>query len=460
METENYKFRNKRSLSGILAMPGFVLMAVPVLFSEREMWVCICSLAGYFTFLIAERTGHQRKEFVFTVILFVLAFIIRYSVSFGTKPGYLAISCVASLLIGLLNSSVLLLDHLLIRHDRRSLAILSVPAVYVLVQYLLLIIGLGNFYDPLGYALIIPVYSMNLSQIGEYGLSFVTALALSLIADSVSRNKNHRNMTGLILGLVLAAVLTITGDLLLNTEKEPDAVLHVAVALPFENDMDGSLSVNHSAEEWQDLFDRSVKTAAENQADLLVLTEEFYVVRRSREEEVMRDVAETVRTNGIPVLACFEVWGEGEERSVNKAVLFDGDGNICMEYVKNNLIPYLESAAFVDGPEEPGTCTTQLGGKEVKIATVICFDQNDADYIHKIPAETELLLVPAWEWDTVNLDQRRMRMRSVELNTTVLKHAFEGFTYASGPWGLYGEMQDNRGVCETVRMIDVPVWEK
>lgn len=411
-------------------------------------------------FLIAERTAHQKKKFVFTLLLYVLAFVIRYSISFGTVPRYVALACASAFLIGTLNALVLLFDHLLVRHDRRILSVLSVPAVYVLIQYLLLGLGLGNFYDPLGYVLIIPVYSMNLSQIGEYGLTFVTALILSLIADSISRNKKQRSPAGLILGLVLATVLTVTGDLLLNTEKEPDAVLHVAVALPFENDMDGSLSVNHSAEEWQAMFDRSVRTAAESQADLLMLTEEFYVLRRSREEEVMRDVAETVRTYGIPALVCFEIWGEGTEKTVNKAVLFDGQGTVRMDYIKNNLIPYMESSDFVDGPEEPGVCTVELGGREVSIATVICFDQNDADYVHKIPADTELFLIPGWEWDTANLDQRRLRMRSVELGTTVLKHTFEGFTYASGPWGLYGEMQDNRGVYDTVRMIDVPLWEK
>jgi len=444
----------------MLALLGSLLISAPVLFPDREFAVCICALAGYFTFLIAERAAQQKKKLAFTLILYVLAFGIRYSVSFGTAPRYVALVCVAAVLIGALNALVLLFDHLLVRHDHRVLSVLSVPAVYVLVQYLLLVHGLGNFFDPLGYALVIPVYSMNLSQIGEYGLTFATALILSLIADSISRNKKHRSPTGLILGIVLAAVLTVTGDLLLNTEREPDAVLRVAVALPFENDMDGSMSKDHPGEEWQDLFDRSVKTAAENQADLLMLTEEFYVLRKSREEEVMRDVAKTVRESGIPVLVCFEIWGEGDEEAVNKAVLFDGQGNVRMDYIKNNLIPYLESTEYVDGPEEPGTCTVELGGRKVHIAAVICFDQNDADYVHKIPKETELLLIPAWEWNTTNLDQRRLRMRSVELGTTVLKHTFEGFTYTSGPWGLYGGMQDNRGVYDTVRMIDVPVWEK
>jgi len=449
-----------RGPSGILTIAAFLLMASPVLFLEWEPAVAVCSLAGYFVFLLAERASRNKKQFLFTWLAFLLAFTLRFCTFFGTDSIYIAKSAGAALASALVNSLVLVLDHLLVRKGHRILSILAVPAVYALVQYFHLVIDVGNYLDPLGYTMVLPVYSMNLSQIGEYGLNYATALAMSLMADSISRNRKNRNIAGLVLGLGLAGVLVVTGDIMYNAAKEPDTVLHVALGLPFEADFEGLTGYDQTEEEWRELIRKTVETAAQNGADLLVLSEEFIPMWASEEEEVKTFVSDTVKEYGVPALICYEIEGEGEVLSFNEAVFYDGQGNVCMSYEKNNLVPFIEAGDYVEGNETAGTCTVELVGQEIRTATLICFDLNDAELVHKVPAETELLLVPAWEWDMTNVEQRRLRNRSVELGTTVLKHAMDGFAYVSGPWGQAGEMIDNRGVYETVRIIDVPIWKK
>lgn len=449
---------NRRLLVCIIIFS--VLLAAPILFLEQETPSGICGILGLLFFMIAERTAGTKRELRFVLLAFSLSLSIRFSRVFG--PGIFSFLIVLLLfvLFCVLIGIGIMAERMLFGKNLPIAAILIVPLFYSAAILLFVTGNTGNLHNLTTYCMCSPLLFGNLRYICEYGMTFLIMLVLSLAALTVTADRTKLRIGAAVGAAVMAAALLISGASLKPEERVPDYTLNVALGLCEKTDFLGNTDRKYTKEDHAEIFRRAVESAAENNADLLVLNEEFYTVEKGDEDYAMKSVSETIKEFGIPSLVCFDMLGTKEEKGINKAVFYGSDGNILMTYEKHNLVPLIESSGYKSGEDAPGHITYDFDGHEVNISLVICFDINDDAYIRKIPDDTELLLVPSWDWDNCNIEQRRTFIRSVECDTTLLKHSYEGFTYVSTPFGVYGDILDNRGVYEAVRMMEIPIYEK
>ena len=439
---------------------GLSLLSVPVLFLDHEILSGARCILGLLFFIIAERDAEDSRGIWLTVLTLWLAQSIRFSQVLGTDIRAFSLSLLCSLPFTAIIACGITLDRLFIRNNHPVAALFMVPVFYTAAVLVFALVKLGNIANLTTYVMCIPHLSGNLNWLGEYGMTFAVMLILSFIAAIVTTDIDRLRKISAAAAVALIGLLFIIGTLYNSGEIEPDFTLNIAIGLCEKTDFSDCSESKSSRISKPEVFGNIVKSAAESGADLLVLNEKFYYVEDGDEDSAMGIVSETVKEYGIPALICFDIAGEDGEKRTNKVVFFDSEGNALETYIKRNPVPFIESGKYTTGKGKPGTLTYDFNGHEVNISFALGFDINNTVYMGKVPKDTELLIIPSLGWDKCSIEQRRTFIRSVEHNTTLLKHSYEGFTYVSTPFGVYGEMSDNRGAYESLRITEVPIWEK
>lgn len=456
-DTKKDKFY-RRAL-GLTAI-GAALFVLPLFFLHHQILSGVFGICGLILMISGARLAASWKQVLGITGIYYLAYILRFLTVFGF--GSLMLSPIPLFLLWtVISGSGFFIEFALGRGKPHLFFVLLFPLTYTVANLVFLTTNIGNIQNICNYVICIPGIRQNLRWFSETGLTFVIMVIVSFLAF-VPIMRGRMRVVAAGIGVLLVVSLFVAGGLTASRDEEAP-VLKLKVALgtlnkvPFYGGEDAQLS----EDEQMTLFFEQMRKASEEGADLVVFHEEYYLIDAEREEFILEYIRATVAHFQIPVLLPVEIrYNVPNRKDVNKAYFFDASGKLLNTYVKNNLVPMVEAGDYVDGPEQPGIVTCDFHGQSVKIAIIICFDVNDSYYLRKIPKDTQLLLVPSWEWNTVNEEQRRMSVRAIEVDATMLKHTYEGFSYVVTPQGRVVKELDNRGVYEKVRMVTVPIYGK
>lgn len=452
--------KNEKTVFGLLVVSAVVMIVLPLLFIENYIAEGICSYLGLFLILTAERKSPSYKGVWLTAAVLCLSTAVRYIFVFGYQPIAILGSVIIIFLTTVIIAACLFLDYYLTEKKHYCLAAVVFPLVYAVNLLLSVVLNTADINNPAVVVQLIPVISQNLVWMGEFGLTFLAVLFVSLLSQAVLSEDGKVRRGDVIVSLCIVVGLIVPGFILNIQKREPDEFLRVAVAVCEESDFSDYSVDLLTKEERLEMFRKALEEAGDNNAELLVLNEEYYTVHAEDEAWTMENIRSSIAEFGIPVLMAILLVTDESAPDVNYVVFYDENGNDLFTYTKHTLVPFIEKGIVVKGDDELTSFTYSFNGKDITLSSVICMDINNSPLLSTLPKETELLIIPSWDWDMVNQEQIRTFPRSIELNTTILKGTYDGFTYVSGPWGLYGDVIDFRGRYQTVEFIDVPVWKK
>lgn len=449
----------KTGLYRVVVILAGVLIAAPVFFLRAYFLVALCNFLGIILILMAERRASSYKQVWVSVAVFFAAVVVRFLLVFGVDFLSMLVGVAYILLTTLLLGPALFLDYFLVVKKQYKLGVVAFPVIFTANLAACVALHFGNVNNFVAFAQILPIFNLNLRWAGEFGLTFITMLVISMaLKGSISENKKERVIVYAVSAGIIAA-LCVCGIVLKTQTREPDFSIRVAVATcekrPTIEDPE-----KLPKEERLSMFRDALEQAGENNADMLILNEEYYILYSEDMEWSLEQIEKTVAEYGIPVWLSIWKYNEGDDLDVNYVCFYDENGQVLYTYTKHTLVPYIEQGEVKEGKTAPTSFRYSFRGKEVTISAVICMDINNSLFLKKVPEETELLIVPSWDWDMVNSEQRRTYARSIQLNTTILKHSLQGYSYASGPWGIYGEVLDFRDQYQKVEIMDVPIWKK
>jgi len=448
---------NKLSKSIKVAIVGLLSFLIALLFLEKEIIAGIMSLLAMLLYIIAFRLTQNKKQFIIVTILMALGYTIRFFTLFDNS--YIL---KAAIFICLVIYSFFLSLAFVIEKKLKSSFIYPFiyPTYYTLLIIVVVLLMIGNIHNFTIYFMCLPYISLNLSLFGEYGMTFIVSLLLSLLAEFflIDKKKKIRYISSII--IIVFAMLISGYFLSTKISDEPDFYLKVALATCEEQDFLGNRVKECSEDEYRKIFLNAVKKASEGNADLLVTNEEFCNFDLEMKERLLKEYALFAKEYRMPMLVCSDTFVSDNEKRINDAIFIDENGEIITIYIKNYLVPFIESGYYENGDGYPGYFTHIFNNHKVNVSLAICFDIDSSFLINKMNEDTQLLIVPSWNWNSCNIEQKRTHIRSIEQNITILNHTFEGFSYVSGPNGLIGDYIDNRNQYETVEFIDVPIWDK
>lgn len=439
---------------------GIVLQALPVFFAFSDLPAALCSLCWPLFMLIAVRNTERPRQVVFSGFVFWFSFCIRYGTFLGFGFVNILIACAVYLPVCFVLWLPFVIDRLLIRQTGSWFAILVFPLLYTLVCVVLNQLSLPVMGDPSCAVIALPLLAQNVSVLLSYGLCFLVLWFSSLLALALCGKRAGQRIAALITAVVIAAALPVYGAVRLSQRTEPAGVLHIAVFNKAESDFTAPVYPYTEAEATA-LFEEHLAFAAGNKADLAVSTEEYLYFMEENEEEKLAGLSAIIAKYGIPVLLSVDVENRSGHPYSNRTYMYDGNGQLLGKYIKHTLVPVVENGYYRAGKEDPLSVTLDLGGIRCRIAAAICYDCANPLFIRRIPADTQLLINPCWEWDTANAEQRRMTaLRAIENNVTLFKPTYDGWTYAVDPWGIFSGMTDTRPLRGQAYMMDVPVYTR
>ncbi|GLZ75764.1 apolipoprotein N-acyltransferase [Actinorhabdospora filicis] len=329
-------------------------------------------------------------------------------------------------------------------------AALSVPAIWVSLEYLVRLFAPHGAYWSLAYtqADLLPVVQ-TASVAGVWGVSFLLLAVPSAVAAALVPGRRY------LAPAVLAALLLVLplglGALRLVTSDEPRGPKVASVALPgphIEDDYDGPQGVQGVAG-----YLGALPGLAAAGAEIAVFPEKLFLVPEADAPGFLARWGAAAKDNRIGVVVGVHL---GERGVVsNAAVYFPADGGEPVIYRKHHMIPGLEvDVAPGEGTElTPGDALAGFGS----YALIICKDLDFPDLVARDrDTGAGVLLAPALDFDDDSwLHDRMAVFRGVEQGMSLVRTAELGEALVSDP---YGEVWETDGT-PLVRPVSVePLW--
>lgn len=311
-----------------------------------------------------------------------------------------------------------------------------------------------------------PIASLT-SVIGFFGLTFLMTWFASLaerwvsaILDGHKDARPVKNTYAYLTAVVVIAAVCAVSSLTQPTNESNTVRMALAVGAQLEKYDDGTYE-ELSLEDDMARFDKTVADAKATGAEITVFNEESYTVFAGMEEAAfVAHASEKAEETGMYILVPLEIDPETEDGLYgNRMYLIAPDGDIIAQYNKCHLVPLIE-AGFQSGDKAPLSADLQFsGGRTVSIASGICFDSDYPLYFDKIDPDTDVLLVPSWDWKALeNYHSYSVTLRSIEHGAALLKPTYDGLcnvTDCRGNWLSCFNSLETGG--DHVEATDVPV---
>jgi len=452
--------KGRNAIYGICVSLGFVCWGAAALCPESYAASGVLSVIGLLSYVAGGKTVRSREEAIILFTAFWMGLGARLSTVLGISFGSRLIMFGIALPVSALISISFAAERKLRARGHGIPALLCFPLFYTATMMLVEVLNFSNIPNFMTYIMCLPILCRNMAIVNEPVMTALLAIVFSLIAEAMTASRRNDIIVCGVTALMIVSCLLISGFILRAKETDYDYTLSIAVATPEKMDMNGLRDREYTEDELEDIFIHAVRTASEKDADLLVMSEEFCTIDYANLASSLTFYQSIIREYGIPVIVTMDIGGTPSGQNINQALYIDRNGEIQAEYIKSNLVPFVEDGYYQKGGGNPECLTVELGGHTVNLVCIICFDLNNSAFVTGIPAQTELLIAPSWDWDTCNMEQKRLTFRSAELETTLLKHTYEGFSYVSDPYGTCREMLDMRGAYEAVEIMEVPIWEK
>lgn len=450
-------------LKGNMSKNRMLLLLAAVVFAAASRFFIRCEAVSSVLYLVTlplilyctRESGTVREYLTVFFAEFICGYV-RHCTDFGGTFLALLGTALVCFLISVLRIFVFVADSYFIKKKECFASTLGLPLLACFVEVLLDRMAFGNILNPVTclYSFL-PVLQVT-RFIPEHGLLFLLSWFFSLLVYMI-RTKRFCILPSAVCILMLI-MFFVPGSIILN--KAPSSAGNT-IRVAFVTTANIPFYDESYTEEDEDvsLYYRAVKKASDEGADLMMSVEEHLAVRRENLESVLKEISSAARDGKIYVITGIEVYN-GNEKKDNMVYVFDREGNILCEYKKNFLVPFIEAPFFNKGDGRIGRFTFNTGDEDYNAAVCICFDGNSSALMKQVRNDTDILFIPAWEWNTINLDQpRNSRIIPVREGVTVIKSTQDGYDMAVDRWGrtLYKEF--TVGKYKEINIVDIPIYQ-
>lgn len=410
--------------------------------------------------LYSTRKAKKTRHFVLSLAGVSIGF---YLFMMGFLPGFADLLLMPLVMIMLLPY---ILDHFFYRHKPDSVSgTLIFPAAWVTCTMIDEAFSFGIYYHAESLQFDNTVFIQAASVIGGRGLCFLILWIVSLLCFiAVQGRRGFRKETGIagIAAVLAVAAVYVFGLVSLNTGREAQRTVRVAYSAgPYIGDYTTEIST--PAGEAAECILNNVEYAARESAVLLAYSEESFAVSDTVADELIALTREVAKENHIAVLLAMEITPTrvetGTDKLRNCLIFVDNTGEVRGEYDKNKLIPLLESINYISGSEKPVCVGLETDEGMLNLSFAICYDGDFSDYVAAMDSDTELFILPSWDWIDIDaLHYRDVAVRFVENGVPILKPTYDGTGIAADARGrviaLFNTAETGFGKAS---VVDIPL---
>lgn len=334
-----------------------------------------------------------------------------------------------SILIGsaVLFGLVVLLTRALMLRGRPLLAVVSMPAAWVVIEYAASVFSPNGAWWSLAYtqADVLPVLQVA-SVTGPWGLTFLILGVPAAVAACLAPRATGRLRVAAAVTVILALTVGY-GAWRLRT---PDGDGSEKVALLATDRRSGPTPVDTPAgRQLLAEYAAQVTDVAARGARVVVMPEKVFVADDTTLPVLTTPLARLAADHRVDIIVGLVLERDGDLR--NAAIDFPADGGEPVEYFKHHLIPGLESEFT------PGDQPAFVASSGTRWGISICFDLDLPGLVRDYRRRgATTLFVPAWDFDRDGWLHGRMAVtRGVENGLTVARAARQGDLVVSDAHG-------------------------
>ena len=307
------------------------------------------------------------------------------------------------------------------------------------------------------------ILTQIVSVTGSYGLSFLIFWFASVIVGITEKKGGWKPLT-CAYAVIMAGILCF-GGMRLTAPAITDKTVKVASIInQFHGSLDTKGYTDLTYEETEYYFVSEAKRAAEGKADIACWGEEAWDIKDKDEPRLIETARKLASENNMILVIGYETADTDESEhglSVDKLAIVLPDGTVT-EYIKTHLVPIVETSEYVTGPGIIPTVVTDKG----IISSIICFDDCYPGFVRGAGAitnknfkDTEILIVPSWDWSAVKKAHADLNgFRAIENGESVVKITYDGISTATDHLGHVIKQFDSKHTgFDTVQFADVPV---
>ena len=455
--------RGSRAVWISMLAAGCAAIALLRVFQSDPTAACILSIVWPFCILYAVYAAHTRAQKWITAAAFTAVMVFRYLRVFYGEQDIRLMTDLASVALAIVTAlmifGIMRLSRAFLKKLPNFAGLLFLPSAFLCIMLIMenihfsdsLLFGVGQFFNP--------VLRPLAGIIGYHGVTFILLLLINAIVFMLYGRSARKCVSALIVCAVFIIAGAVYGAVRNKGKTEGVPVIRVALATGtntldnyFENDPVSPVKGNLES------IERLASASAANGADLLVFSEEAYGLWDTEHEQFKKAAGEISGKYRLPMLVGEEIAYSGDEEAGNRCFLTDG--NVVAEYDKNTLVPFVENEQIEFGYNgQPQNAKIEANGREINTAFSICYEYNYARYIMIITPDTELLLAPSWDWDTVARAQTaEAGFRAVENGIPIVKSTMNGYMFAVDAFGnVLCEEKTGENEQEHLTFADVPL---
>jgi apolipoprotein N-acyltransferase len=344
---------------------------------------------------------------------------------------------------------------------KKPLRQLTIPAIWVLVEFLKEIIWCGFSWANLGYSQFNHLYLIQIADIGGTKLiSFVIVLVNFLIWEIIvfykgkgtQQKRIDKRILKRLFFLVLIFAIIITYSSFRLKAKEPREKVGVSLIQP--NILDKQFLGPDDKEEILKSLSVFIKnTPKEN---LVVLPEAAwpYLLDKRNSKIISSFVKENKRNIFVGAIT------KKDTSYYNSALLFNQNGNVVETYNKIKLVPFGEYVplrkylSFIEvlnsvGDITPGGEKKSFSFQNKTFASLICFEDIFPYYVAEVAANKDFLLNitdDSWFYGQPEAGQHLsiMVLRAIENRIPIIRAANSGISGWVSPEGYITKLEKNK----------------
>lgn len=433
---------------GMVAMSFQKMEGLGVLFGVSVIvWLTV--------FIYLTQTVKTKRQFLITGVCFWVGSVIRMIGLTGVIAADALIMAVYSVLF----LGALLLCRFVSKKYSSALATLIPPAAWAVMLFVFTALRIPSvmrfdlmFFD-------CKYIIQSVSMISVIGLNIVTVWISAAFAHGLATRKPIIPSTA----VLLTAAMVISGAVQISKQPEPCGSVKIGYSTgAYVGDFIDTETLPY--EECVASFNKVFAEAVSQNVDILAFSEETYDIKDICEKDFVETIGKAAKENNIYVVVGFDIEdtdGSEDEAYLNKIVFIGSDGKVISEYSKYNIIPIMEGD-YAQGNGIIPTPVVNIKGTPVKIAFAICYDSNFPHYFKQIPDDTQLLILPSWDWDGVSYVHAHLCGNlAVENRVSLLKPTYDGYTIAVDPYGNILDFKSTKDFgYENVQVVEMPIYQK
>lgn len=348
--------------------------------------------------------------------------------------------------------------------SNKILRILLLPALWTIADWLTSTIGFGAFASIANSQINFTTFMQLTSLTGFYGLIFFMVTVSTFIVEVWNNGfhiKGNKQMKHALVFIVcFVASVFLYGTFRLSTNSTAGDTTRVASIQNFYSAKDfvghDKLIQKFSDENFETMLSgmsKDVELAKNGNAKVALWQEVCFPVRENNLQKLISHASELAKKYDIALIVPIDtIMNDGSV--LNQLALINKDGNLESMYKKVNLVPFVETSTYEKGSDDISCMKVD----DVNISSCICFDALDPILINSsIDKSTDILLVPAWEWEIIsNYAGPSSIFRSVENGISYVRNTSNGVTFCVDQFGRPLTWHKTNNSNEEVVFSDVP----